>query len=427
MQAFFQRAFARWGGALLCFWLGLHGLGCARPVRVAPPPTAAGAKPGAAPSARNFASPYGYEWFLRAELLRGRGQLAAACEAYRAALAGADEDPYVLARLATALDERGDHGAARATLREAQQLEPNAEVVWLAEAELARRAGAFDLAYAALERAEQSQPLSPRGPLQLAALLRARGYPERADAVLLRFEARSLPGTAGALAARLSHALSGADARRIWQATLPYRLNAPLPLPAPRADGLAQPALLRDAARRLWSRGRPAQALRLLELVPEQTGEDDLRLSVLTASGRYGQAELWLRDHPPQVADDWLAAAQVYLALGRFDAAAESLEAAGLAPREAGEAAADSFRTRGLPLMAAEIALARGHFSRAARLFAQVPPDSADSGAARQGLRRALEAQGLAELAGEVVSEANLVKGWGGGTARFPRQLVVAE
>ena len=403
MRAVFQRTPARPARALLGLALGLHAFACARPVRVAPPPTAADGGQAAPPSARRFASPYGYEWFLRAELLRGRGQLAAACESYRAALAGADEDPYVLARLATALDQLGDHAGARTVLRDAQQLEPNAEVVWLAEAELAERShepGSFELASAALERAEQVQPLSPRGPLQLAALLRARGYPERADAVLLRFEARSLPGTAGALAARLSRALSGGDAQRIWQATLPYRLNAP-----PQLD------LLRQAARMLLVRGRPAQALRLLELVPEQTGEDNLRLAVFAACGRYAEAELWLREHPPQVADDWLAAAQVYLALGRLDAAADSIEAARLAPREAGEPAADSFKTRAprLQLMAAEIADASGAYARAAQLFAELPAGSADSAAARRGLARALTAQGLAELAGELatVSPAN--------------------
>jgi tetratricopeptide (TPR) repeat protein len=352
-------------------------------------PEAAGTS-GAAP-ARRFASPYTYEWFVRAELLRGRGQLAAAIAAYRSALAGADEDAYVLARLATALDQRGDHAAALSVLQDAARLEPAAEVVGLAEAEIAARAGDLARAFAALERAEQAEPLSPRAPLQLATLLRAHGAPERADAVLLRFEGRSLPGTAGAHTAQLSRALSSGDVARIWRATLPYRLNAPAP-----------PEPLREAARRLLAAGRPAHALRLLELVPETPGEDGLRLRVLVACARYAAAEAWLSEHALASGEDQLAAASVYLALGRPAAAAESIEAA----EECGQAglcpAPDASL---LQLMAAEIALAAGDHARAAELFAGVPSASPSHPAAISGLRAALVAAGLPDLANELSAQ----------------------
>jgi tetratricopeptide (TPR) repeat protein len=390
--------------------LGLGGAACAHAAPAAPqakaPPTAAvqaalgsSARSSAAP---RYASPYTYEWFVRAELLRGRGQLDAAIEAYRTALAGADEDAYVLARLATALDERGDPAAARKLLDEALEQEPDSEAAWLARAQLAEHAKDTASAFEALERAEQAQPLSPRAPLALAALLRAQGSPERADAVLMRYETRSLPGTRAAQAVRLHRALASQDPDRIFAATLPYRSGAPL-----------EAAELEQAASLLLERGRVAQAERLIALVPETPNETGLRLRVLAACARFADAETWLAGHEPSSAEERRAAARVYLATGRPELAAQLVElerslgqrgALGSSGSAALSGGGDD--TPGWQLVAAEIELARGAYARAAQLFAAVPVESSAHAEAQRGLSDALLAQGMAELAAEVRARA---------------------
>jgi tetratricopeptide (TPR) repeat protein len=391
--------------------LGLGGAACAHAAPAAPqaksPPTAAVQAPlgssarsiAASTSAPRYASPYTYEWFVRAELLRGRGQLDAAIEAYRTALAGADEDAYVLARLATALDERGDPAAARKVLDEALELEPDSEAAWLARAELAEHAKDTASAFEALERAEQAQPLSPRAPLALAALLRAQGSLERAAAVLLRYEARSLPGTGAAQAVHLRRALASQDPDRIFAATLPYRSGAPL-----------EAAALEQAASLLLSHGRVAQAYRVIALVPETPNESGLRLRVLAACARFAEAETWLAGHEPSSAEERSAAARVYLATGRPELAAQLVELErNLAERGALGSAALSGGGDDTPswqLVAAQIELARGAYARAAQLFAAVPVGSSAHAEAQLGLSDALLAQGMPELAAEVRARA---------------------
>jgi Tfp pilus assembly protein PilF len=331
-----------------------------------------------------FASPYTYEWFVRAELLRAGGQLAAAIEAYRTALAGADEDAHLLARLASALDEQGHHDQAAELLDQALRLEPDSEAAWLARAEVAQRKTDVDAALAALERAEQAQPLSPRGPLALAALLRAHGNPERAAAVLLRYEARSLPGTRGAQQARLARALATRDADQVFAATLPYRLLAP-----------ADSGALLAAARLLLEQGRAAQALRVIELVPDTPGESPLRLRVLLACARWSAAEGWLADHEPSGPDARLELARAQLALRRPEQAAQLLEAERLERAD----------KPALQLLAAQIDLARGAYASAALQFASIPRGSTAQPEARLGLAQALSAQALPELAAEVSAQ----------------------
>jgi predicted Zn-dependent protease len=359
---------------------------CVRPALGSAPPTAAVGASAPVATAR-FASPYTYEWFVRAELLRAGGQLAVAIEAYRTALAGADEDAHVLARLASALDEQGDHDQAAELVDQALRLEPDCEAAWLARAELALRKPDLAAALAALERAEQSQPLSPRGPLALAALLRAHGNPERAAAVLLRYEARSLPGTRAAQQARLARALAARDADQVFAATLPYRLLAP-----------ADSAALFDAARSLLEQGRAAQALRVIELVPETPGESGLRLRILLACARWSAAEGWLANHELDGPDARLELARAQLALRRPELAAESLEAERL--ERADEPS--------LQLIAAQIELARGAYASAALQFARIPRGSTTQPAAQLGLAQALTAQALPELAAEVSSQHRL-------------------
>src|SRR5262245_14492021 len=84
--------------------------GCASPPQPLASTTSPSVQPHApqpAPRPRAFVSPYSYEWFIRGELLVARGAYAQAAEAYRSALASADDDPYLLSRLADALDRAG--------------------------------------------------------------------------------------------------------------------------------------------------------------------------------------------------------------------------------------------------------------------------------------------------------------------------------
>jgi tetratricopeptide (TPR) repeat protein len=144
---------------------------------------------------RRFASPYAYEQFTRAELLRAGGDWEGAIRAYRLARTSDGDDPYLLARLATALDEAGRHDEARALLAEALERDPWHEDPWLAQGEVLERAGDLTGAMASYERAERAAPVSARGPLALARLLAAGSHTERAVAVLQRLRARVLPGS----------------------------------------------------------------------------------------------------------------------------------------------------------------------------------------------------------------------------------------
>jgi hypothetical protein len=354
-------------------------------------PSANAQKPSAiAPSpAPRFASPYTYEWFVRAELLRAAGHLAAAIEAYRSALAGADEDADLLARLASALDEQGLHAVARKTIDEALELDPYSESAWLARAELDERAGRIDATYEALERAETAAPSSPQAPLALASLLHKQGNDERADAVALRYLARTLPGTPGAYAVQLSRANAGGDVAAIFRATEPYRIGA-----------VANPELLRSAALRLFEGNQPALAARVLSLVPPDRDGAALRLRVLNAVGSSAELENFLALDLAGEPAQRLAAAEAYLLLGRTEQAAASVEI----DRGGDPLEHDQGELGPLQLIEAEIALARGHAAEAAGLFAQVDARSAAREAARRGLVAALRAGALPELAAELAA-----------------------
>jgi tetratricopeptide (TPR) repeat protein len=335
-----------------------------------------------------FASPYTYEWFIRAELLRASGKLDAAIEAYRTALAGADEAPEVMARLATALDERADpdaHKRALELLDDALALAPESEAVWLARAQLFVHAEQLDRAYDAYEHAEYAAPGSARAPLALAALLRAHGHNERAEGVLLRFRARVLPGSADAHAAELAAALASDSSERVFAATLPYRLG--------RAPVAAQGLL--DAAHLLIEQQHPALALQVLEAAPRSPRARSLRLSAAVEVGSLATLEAWLTVNEPADSQERVLTARAQLLLGRPEAAASTLEAEQLLHPD----------QPSLQLTAADVELARGHYAHAAELYARVPASSRAGAAAEQGLGRALSALGLPALSAELPSQ----------------------
>jgi len=333
-------------------------------------------------AAQRFASPYTYEWFVRAELERAQGRLPQAIDAYQAALASADEEPDIMARLGSTLAEAGQTDRALYVLDEAGKLDPRSEAVWLARAELLVQLGDVEAAYAALERAAHAAPSSPRSPLRMAALLNEHGQRERAQAVLERFRVQNQPSAQDAYQTELARALLTRDAQAIFAATAPYRLGA-----AAHPSGR-----LNQAAQLLFDAGRAPEALRVLELLPANERDAALELDVLLAAGSFVQLESFLAVHEPSGPRERASAARAAIAVGKVGQAAAIVEADRITQVDVPV----------LQLLAAKIELARGHCAAAAEQFAKVPAAAAVGGEARVGLRAALLGAGLGELAEEL-------------------------
>jgi hypothetical protein len=319
---------------------------------------------------------------VRAELARASGDLPAAIQAYRAALAGSDEDSYLLARLGSALDEAGEHAQAVEVLDEAVERDPESEAVWLARAELFERSGATIDAFAALERAAQVAPGSARAPLALAKLLERGGQRERARAVLAEHRQRLAQAGDDVYRVELDAALLSAEPEAVFAATLPYRMGAP-PKAAERLNRAAQLLLDKD---------RPALALRVLELLPPAQREAPLELRALDQAGSVAALEAWLVMHEPSSPEARLKAAGRALLVGKVARATAILEVDRLLHPD----------TPGLLLLSAEIASARGQYLIAADQFARVPPSSSVGAEAKAGLSAVLGALGLEALGAEL-------------------------
>ena len=319
---------------------------------------------------------------MRAELERAAGRLSAAIESYQAALASADEEPEIMARLGSALAQAGHAERAASVLAEATQLDPRSEAVWLARAELHAQTGDLEGAYAALEHAEHVAPDSARGPLRMASLLAEHGQSERAQAVLERFRLRNQPSATDTYQTELTRALLQRDPQAVFAATAPYRLGAAAP---PSARTI-------QAAQLLFEHGHAALALRVLSLLPAAERDTALEIELLLVTGSLAQLEAWLTLHEPTGARERASAARGALLLGKINTAAAIVEADRLTQPD----------TPVLQLLAAKIELARGHHAVAADMFARVPSAAAVSGEARAGLRAALSALGLSELAEEI-------------------------
>jgi tetratricopeptide (TPR) repeat protein len=363
-----------------CVVLGLAACGHATAVRPAPTPGHA-ASATAALAHVEFVSPYSYEWFVRAELLQARGQYGAAVEAYRSALSSADEDPYLLSRLAEALDRAGDADAAQHALSTALELDPRSEAAWLARGRIATRRGAVDQALAAYERAESAAPSAPDAPLELAELLRAHGQLERAVAVLERFAARSEQGSLPALRARLELARARGDGAALEDATRVW---------LERHAG--DPQLLRKLAAELLASARPALASRVLAAIPESEQDARLRLQVGLALMQREPLELLLATTPPEALGGPLEVAEAYLRIGDLERALAALDEQAVTDDDPARRAL----LRGLVL------LELGQAARAAQWLASIPRGSAYRARALRGLEQALEAAGLGALGREV-------------------------
>ncbi len=340
-----------------------------------------GAQPAPVIIPRRVGSPYAYEWFVRAEIWRAKNELGRALEAYQLALASSDEDPHVLARYATALDQSGDSARAESALRDAFAQDPSSESAWLARAEIAERHTQLAAAIEAYERAETAAPSSPRAPLALAALLQKQHAPERARAVLARYEARVLSGASGAQRARLRTAVLRGDARAAYVEARAMRSTQP-----------ADVDVLATAAELLLDRGHCALALEVLEVLGKRPAQTKLRLRALLACAEFGGAELVLRETDPELLGGVLEVARAYLQIGR--------------PHDARELALGFLTAQPNDLQATlvlgEALLATGAFAEAAERFARIPLDARSGPDARRGLARALEAAGLTEVAAEV-------------------------
>ncbi len=387
----FEKRFGAAQAASLSMALALLGA-CASAAPATQPASAGSAKaaPAAPPRAskpRPFISPHSYEWFVRAEVLMARGAHEGAVAAYRMALAGAEEDPYVLARLSLALEATGDrHGADRAVTR-GLALDARSEAVWLARARIAEGRGALPETLHALERAEAAAPLSPAAPRAMARLLAAGGGPERALAVRKRHAARLPRDSREAARAALDLALLRQDGAGLAEAAQRWLASAG-----------SDAGLLEPTIRRLLNDGQTALALRLARALPDTPRTTELRLSALLAAGRAAEAEALLALTSPDVMGGPVALAEAYLAVQRPDRALSLIGDAGgvLEPGERHRVA----------LVRGEALLRTGQAAHAARVLGQVPRGSRFSARARELLAEAAAALGRPALARELAERA---------------------
>jgi predicted Zn-dependent protease len=338
-----------------------------------------------APESLPFVSPASYEQLIRAELHMSHGRSREAVAAYRAAIAFGDDDPYLLARLAQALDAAGDGAAAREAIADALAIEPHAEAPWLAAARIARRHGDHEAAQRAYERACASAS-SASCALERVEHLRDLGNHERARAALREVAARDAASVGEGL--RVDLELAIADKRpdelarraRDWAALVPV---------------YAHPGLGRRAARALIDVDRPHAALLLLDALPVDASDAQLRLEVLLRLGRTAECEHLLLTTPPAWLGGPVALARAYLSIDRADAA--------LALLEERTAAHEHDRDRQCLVGAALVELGRS--ASAARALNEALRDPTQRAAARRVLSDALEASALPALASELEAQ----------------------
>jgi tetratricopeptide (TPR) repeat protein len=329
-----------------------------------------------------FVSPFSYEHFIRGELAELGGDLRQAAEAYELARAGPEDDPLLLARLADVTDRLGREAQALALLEHGEALDPTAEIVWLTRGRIHERHQRRDEAIEAYSRAAALAPRSEQGPLALAALLRAQGELEEADAVLARYLERARG--AGAARARLRLAIENRQPQAAADA-----VRALLEVAPARADEV------REAAVTALDGGQPELALRLLAAVPEREEERALRLRAALAAGDRGRAEAVLATWMPRGPEALLEVACGYLEVGM---PARAVELARVA-LSAG-AGAEARLVLGRALRGA------GRLDEAAQVLASIERGSAAWPEGPIELARTLRVAGRPGLAAEVLARA---------------------
>lgn len=285
----------------------LAALGCAHtpvPALTAASATSSAASGGSA-SAVPFVSPLSYEDFIRAELFEARGQHAQAIEAYRAAIAMSDGDPYLTARLAEALDRAGRPQEAEAQLERALSSQPRSEALLLAKARIARRAGDADRALSAYARAQEAAS-RPDTAFERIAYLRELGSQERATEALKALAQQHWSSVRDRLRIELELALVERSHRALVGCARDWL-----------ALGGGDPGLTRRAAGVLLDQGHAALAIELLHGVPPSESDAPVRLQALLALGRAAECEHLLSSLPPHWLGGPLAMGEAYLLSGR--------------------------------------------------------------------------------------------------------------
>jgi Tfp pilus assembly protein PilF len=331
-----------WPAMWVYFALGFGG--CAHsPVHQAPVVLSADGQTaaGARPAAVRFVSPYTYEWFIRAELFVAQGDLAQAADAYRRALAGADEDPLVVARLALTLDAMGEAEDAQAQLAHGDTLDPESEAIWLARGEIAERHADRATAIAAYQRAQDFAPHSARPTLALARLL--SDAPERALAVLRQFRLHNERWQPQRIRVELAIALREHDLTRAVEG-----------LNMLRAISFATALETEAVARLAFDQQRRWLARELLGEVSDRIVDRALWLRVSIAAGDVTSAKRVLAQATIDELGGMDAMAGYYLALGDAERAAE-LAALSLARGASDSATVTLLRATGLHALAAEV------------------------------------------------------------------------
>lgn len=329
-----------------------------------------------------FVSPTSYEFFVRAELAVEQQRWEAAVQLYRLALAGAEEDPLVLARLAVALAHAGRLADSDAALARALTLDAESEAAFLARGDLALLRADREAAVVAYERAAAAAPDGEEGPMRLAAVLRSLGARARADAVLARLASRGGAAVATAARAQLAAALASDDAQAAGEAALALLRVAPV-----RARDV------REAATQALAAGKVGLAARLVAALPSREADTALRVRVALARGARGEAEGLLATATPEALGGDVESARLWLAAGRPERAYElAHEVAALAEDPEAE------------LVAGEAALAAGLFDEAALAFVRVPRAAPGAARAGRGLADALRGAGMPALAADVLA-----------------------
>ncbi len=322
-----------------------------------------------------FVPPYAYEHYVRGELALAEGDPRLAATELTLARSGADDDPLLCARLATALHRAGATAEAQRAIDDGLSLDPHSEAVHLAAGEIDEAQGALEEALAHYEAALSAAPRSLPAIEALVSLLDRMGDPERAARVL------SQHAEGARIESAVAAALADGDIDRAMRL---FRLGG----------RFARSARVRTAEA-LLSRGRPVLAAEVLAPLegtpPELSTERRVRILVAVELRDTSTAESLLALPLSGDATELLADARAFVRLERPELGEELARAAiGQSP---------SFEA---DVVLATALLAQGRADEAARLASRIPAGSSVSAEAREVLLLSLDQSGLPSLGAEI-------------------------
>lgn len=324
----------------------------------------------------SFVPPFAYEHYVRGELALASGDFVAAVQELELARSGADDDPLLCARLATARHGAGDAAGAARAIDEGLALDPQAEAVLLAAGAIDEANGDTTAALARYEAAVAAAPASLSATEALVSLLERLSDPARAAEVLARHEQPEQ------IEAAIRRALAvGA----IDRAMTLRRLAGPM-----------SRRVSVTIAERLSLAGRPVLAAEVLApwmgSAPESGPERRVRIDTAIRLGERTEAEGLLAVPFEGDVEEELNDALALVALGE---AAAALELASSARARAPSLRAD--------VVLAATLLAVGRLEEAVALASAVPAGSSVSSDASAVLAEALDRAGLPALAADVL------------------------